>query len=194
MAELPATDWLNMLRLGLVVAALGLVVLAAVIDVRKFIIPNWLNAALLALGLVFAVASTFHAAGFNWVTHLACFILFFAAGTLLFAAGLLGGGDVKLFSVLAFWAGPAYLAPMLVYSAAAGGVLSLVYLAKAWAEHHGLIVRKVIAVQPDLPHTDSDVTVAPLGQQSFLKTPVPYGVAIAVGGVYVFASITGQLR
>ena len=215
MSELPSSYLFYMPRLALVCLALALVVLAALIDIRKFIIPNWLNAALLVLGLLFALTTTFHGSGFNWVTHIACCVLFFAAGTLLFAAGFMGGGDVKLLSVLAFWAGPNYLLPFLVYTAAAGGVVSVIYffrawlvrrgeymafvtILKSWAAKHEIGIKKpshakVIAAQPDLPHTESDVAVAPVEQQSLLKVPVPYGVAIAVGGVYVFASIARHL-
>lgn len=197
MTEAAADNLILMSRLCLVAAALVLVCLAAVIDVRKFIIPNWLNASLLGLGLLFAIASSFSNDGFSWVTHVACFVLLFCAGTLLFAAGLLGGGDVKLLSVVAFWAGPSQIVALLVYTVAAGGVVSLVYLVKAVvvqrSTSNGLNATKEIAAQPVLTHTDSDVAGLPEKQQSVLKAPVPYGVAIAVGGVYVFASIARHL-
>lgn len=192
LAEFPVFD---LIRLALVVAALCLVLLAAVIDICKFIIPNWLNLALLVIGLAYAGISTAYAEqGFPWVISLACFALFFFTGTLLFSVGLLGGGDVKLLAVLAFWAGSQHIFAMLVYTAIAGGVLSAVYLLKAVVMRNRNTPAmpgdgKVVAAETSLPHTDGVTS----GNASVLRQPVPYGVAIAAGGVYVFASIAGQL-
>jgi len=186
---------LDFIRLALVLAGLGLVLTAALIDIRKFIIPNWLNLLLLIVGLAYAgVTSVGGEQGFPWVLSLACFAVFFFAGTLLFSLGFLGGGDVKLLAILAFWAGTQHIFQMLVYIAIAGGVVSAVYLLKAMVMRNGNSPSvgsdgKVVAADAGLPHTDGVTN----GKASVLRQPVPYGVAIAAGGVYVFASIARQL-
>lgn len=202
MFEPPLNDSMQLARWVLAVSALALLLVAAYIDIRRFIIPNWLNAALLALGLFYAALSSFSASSFPWIPHLACFALFFAAGTLMFGFGLLGGGDVKLMAVVAFWSGSQYLMGFLVYTAVAGGVVSIVYLLRAWlrrraengAVNSGI---KEVAAQAVLAHTglltDSKAYISNARKSSLMQEPVPYGVAIAVGGVYVFASIAGHL-
>lgn len=187
---------------ALAVAALVLVLVAAYIDVRKFIIPNWLNGLLLAIGLLYGVLASFSSLSFAWVPHLASFALFFAVGTLLFGFGCLGGGDVKLMAVVAFWSGTQYLMGFLTYTAIAGGLLSVIYLLRAWlrrrseagAVNSGI---KEVAAQAVLAHTglltDSKAYISHARKSSLMQEPVPYGVAIAAGGIYVFASIAGQL-
>jgi len=180
-----------------------LVLLAAAIDIKKFIIPNWLNAFLLVVGALFAAVSSFAGPGFAWVPHLAMFMLFFAAGTLMFGFGLIGGGDVKLMAVVAFWSGTTHVAGFLFCTALAGGLLSLIYLVRAlWAARSpssaAAGVVKDIAAQAVLAHTGIITEGKGYWQRvrgnGILRAPVPYGVAIAAGGVYVFASIARHLE
>jgi prepilin peptidase CpaA len=101
-------------------------------------------------------------------------VLVFLAGAGLFAAGVLGGGDVKLFAAGAVWAGidlfGAYalvmaLAGLLVVAAVAARVLLQRRAAPADGEADGSV---------------------PLARQ-----PVPYGIAIAAGAVFVLAHRAG---
>src|SRR5687767_7936915 len=75
-----------------------------------------------------------------------------------FALGMMGGGDVKLIAALALWLPLMLLTKMLVVMALAGGVLTLV-----------MVIRQRWLRTKD-------------------KTEVPYGVAIAAGGLWVFAN------
>ena len=74
-----------------------------------------------------------------------------------FYAGMMGGGDVKLAAALALWLSPASTVKFLVIMSIAGGVL----------------------------------TLAVLGMHRFQKKPgrpeIPYGVAIAFGGLWILA-------
>jgi prepilin peptidase CpaA len=74
-----------------------------------------------------------------------------------FYAGVMGGGDVKLAGALALWFSPASTIKFLVLMSIAGGVL----------------------------------TLAVLGVHRFRKKPgrpeIPYGVAIAFGGLWILA-------
>src|SRR5690242_2681808 len=94
------TQWLC---LAIFVIALGL---AALHDLRFYLIPNRFCAAIAASFGLFA-AGGLPAAEIGAV--LAAGIGLFAAGAILFARGLLGGGDVKLLAAVALWAPPARL-------------------------------------------------------------------------------------
>jgi len=72
-----------------------------------------------------------------------------------FYAGMMGGGDVKLAAALALWFSPASTLRFLVFMSIAGGVLTLVVV--------GLHRLKKKPGKPE----------------------VPYGVAIAVGGLLI---------
>ncbi|WP_324741950.1 prepilin peptidase [Tsuneonella sp. CC-YZS046] len=79
----------------------------------------------------------------------------FAILAALFAVGAMGGGDVKLLAALALWIKPEWFLQLLLVMALAGGVLTLVL--GAWH-----VMRR---------------------QRH--KLAIPYGVAIAIGGLWV---------
>ena len=74
-----------------------------------------------------------------------------------FYAGMMGGGDVKLAAALALWFSPATTLKFLVIMSLAGGVLTLAYLL-----FHRLKRRQG-------------------------RPEIPYGVAIAIGGIAILA-------
>lgn len=76
----------------------------------------------------------------------------------LFAIGLMGGGDVKLLTALALWIAPTPFMQLLIIMAIAGGVLTIVM--GAW---HFL-------------------------QNQKDRLAIPYGVAIAFGGLWTLAA------
>lgn len=97
-----------------------------------------------------------------------------AGGTILFARGWMGGGDVKLLAVTALWFGPAATPAFLVLTAMAGGLLTLALIAC-----HALGAHRVFG-----------------GRLAALRTPldrVPYGIAIATAAVAVVAQRPGAL-
>lgn len=81
----------------------------------------------------------------------------FALFAAAFAMGAMGGGDVKLIAALALWLRPDAVLAMLVIMSLAGGALTLVMLAR-----HRLT-------------------------KAEHQLEIPYGVAIAVGGIWLFA-------
>jgi len=135
-----------------------LLLFAAVADIRARIIPNRYPAAIAFFFLVAAAFGTIP----DWPWHLAVFAASFAICIGLFAAGLVGGGDAKLLPATALWAGPEALPAFLLVTATAGGIIALAMLAR-----HGLLVPA---------HTDGATGPTPT---------VPYGVAIAAGGLAV---------
>src|SRR3546814_12888346 len=92
-----------------------------------------------------------------------------ALGFLLFALRLCGGGDVKLFAAVSLWAGPSLFIPFAYYTALAGGLMALVL----WLNHKV----KRAGIPANLLFVRSDA--------AFAKQPMPYGVAIAAGGLFV---------
>ena len=148
------------LRSLLIAAYAGLLVCAAVYDLRRFIIPDSITVALLGLWPFWVVL--------NGTVSLGPIVLgavvLFGVGLALFALGVMGGGDVKLMSVLALWAGPAGLPAFLFYTSVAGGLLSLYWI---------MPLRRLVA--PVIGWT--------AGQHNNKR--IPYGVAIAVGGLAV---------
>lgn len=75
----------------------------------------------------------------------------------LFALRMMGGGDVKLLTALALWIEPTMFLHLLVVMAIAGGVLTVV-----------MVIWHTMRRQRD-------------------KLAIPYGVAIAFGGLWVLA-------
>jgi prepilin peptidase CpaA len=104
-------------------AALALLV-SCVCDLRRFEIPDTLSVVILLAAFAFGLATP----GFEWLWHLAGLGLMFAVGLGLFAAGWMGGGDIKLLVAVAMWTGLGGLPALLVGVSLAGGALALVLL------------------------------------------------------------------
>ena len=142
-----------------------LLVVAAVIDMRSFTIPNGLNAAVALLAPLYW-----------WSEHLplwpdigiqiALAAAVFAALAVTFVIGMMGGGDVKLAAALALWFSPASTLKFLVIMSIAGGVLTAIVLIT-----HRLRPGRI-------RNSDGETTG---------KTEIPYGVAIAFGALWILA-------
>ena len=182
------------LRLMILGGAGLLLIVGAYIDVRRFIIPNWINLSLLVLGVGFAVLTP----TFSWVTNLATAVAVFLSGAIFYQFRLFGGGDVKLLSVLSFWAGLPNLFPLFFVMALSGGLLSAIYLLKGFVQRRSEAGRLSLAESATLLHADmaeggSAAVLQRARSSDVFRQPIPYGVAIAVGGLYVLISIVGQL-
>lgn len=149
-----------MLRSLVVLAFLGLLLSAAVIDLRRFVIPDAVVVGLLGLWPTWIALNGFGPVGFTILGAAAMFLL----GLALFAGGLMGGGDVKLLTVLSLWAEPSGLLMFLLVTSVAGGLLSIVWL---------LPLRRLMAPV--------------VGWSEGLRDnkQIPYGVAIAIGGLTI---------
>ena len=153
----------------LIVLAL-LLVAAAWQDLRSMRIADGVSLGIVASFIVWALAG-FAAGNYSLGSlglALACAVGVFLLGALAFAAGGLGGGDVKLAAATSLFAGPGLLLDFALIVAVAGGLLGLAILAGA----------------PIGPVTAGDRTVrARLGHN------LPYGPAIALGGLWVAFSL-----
>ena len=143
-----------MLMLGL----LGLLlVTAAVTDIRARIISNRLNAAIALLAVPWWFAAGYAPYEILFQLGLACALLaLFAA---LFAAGMMGGGDVKLLAALGLWLPLTKMLILLEWMALGGGVLTL-----------GMVIAHRLRKAPGRPE-------------------IPYGVAIVGAGLLVVTNL-----
>lgn len=159
------------------IVVLGVVLVAAVIDIRTRRIPNILTFGSAAAALVYhawtAGAPGFGASAGGWAIGVALFLPMFLLGGM-------GAGDVKLLGAVGAWLGPTGVLYAGLYSTLAGGVLALVvgglhgYLGKALSNLWGLLVYwRTAGVQP-LPGLTIEDSAGPR---------LAYGVAIASGTI-----------
>ncbi len=140
----------------------GLLLVVCVYDAATFLIPNWLNAAILVLYPIFLFALP--ESGVSGLSGLYGFGIFFIVGFGLFAIGVIGGGDSKLLIALGPWLGMSYtMLNFLLFMSFFGVILSALLL----------IIRGMIG-------KDSQEKTPKLFQK---KAPIPYGIAIAAAFV-----------
>ena len=160
---------------------LSLLGLAAFTDLRERRIPNRLTGALAALYPVYVLVSPTPVA---WPAAVGLAFVVFLIGLGLFARKLIGGGDVKLLAVLTLWAGPEQFVWFVLVTTLAGGALSLLSL---WYQRWGGLIQAHLAAL-GLATASGRVLVTPepsAGGSSPRSITVPYGVAIAVGGIAI---------
>jgi prepilin peptidase CpaA len=114
----------GLLRNLVVVIFTGLLVSAALTDLRRFVIPDPVVVGLLGLWPIWVALNGSGAIGLILLGAIAVFVL----GVALFAFGFMGGGDVKLITVLALWAEPAGLPTFILFTSLAGGLLSIYWV------------------------------------------------------------------
>ena len=159
----------NMLLLSIFPA---LALFAALHDFRHYRIPNWLNLAI--FGSFFPVALI---AGMPWevfLWHLAAFGAVFAAMFIVYLAlpsSKFGGGDAKMISAVAIWIDWEHLLEYGIMVALAGGALAaIMWLWRALQIEYGVWMQ-------------GDVT---LRKVMSYNVKLPYGAAIAAGGIYAY--------
>ena len=162
-------------------AALAILCLAAWRDVATRTIPNGLSLALAALGIACRSVEGWPAVATSLAAATALFILLLICH----ARGAIGGGDVKLLSALALGLPPLGSYQVVVATALAGGVLALVYL---------LLPRLLAAAGPRAagPCGSALQRIAAVEAWRIRRRgPMPYGVAIGIGGAFVLLQYPG---
>jgi prepilin peptidase CpaA len=146
-----------------------LLIVAAVKDALTMKIPNWISLALVG---AFAVIAPFllppAVLGMNLLIGLGALVVGFA----FFALKWLGGGDAKLLAASSLWVGWSGLPEFLIWTALAGGALALALMT----------ARKAAFFLPVV------IGEGALGRLLAPEGDMPYGVAIAVGGLAAFPS------
>ena len=139
-------------------------------DLLSLRIPNWIPVVIVVAFLPAAVVAGWDATAM--LIQLGAGVAVLIAGVLLFAAGIMGGGDAKLLAAGAVWVGWAGLPAFLLLVALGGGVLGLALIAFRRAR---------------LP--------APLEARAWAQrlhegaSPAPYGVAIGMGALVLLPDL-----
>ncbi len=151
----------------ILLAAAAVLITAAIYDARSYTIPNYVSLLLVILFPFYIFAAP---QPVEWGPHVVVFAVAGAAGFLAFLMKWAGAGDAKLIAAAALWAGPHLIDLFLFLTALAGGVEALVILAVVRAKN-----RKA-------------------GEKVRLtKLPIPYGIAIAAGGLCVLSVLAQPL-
>jgi len=155
---------------------LGLLVYAAIKDVSEYKIPNSLTLSVVFLYPAHVLASP---VAVDWLGGIIVATVVLMITTGMFAARILGGGDVKLIVAVSLWAGPAAIVDFIIVTALCGAMLAIVmfsplrYAIAQFYESLGYI----------------------RARDAVLGNLLPYGVAISAGGVAIAPdSIATALR
>jgi len=140
---------------------------AALFDAWKFIIPNTIPVVLSLLFLVVALIWNDRVPIFE---HIGAGLLVFCVGAVMFRFGVLGGGDIKLLTAVAFWVGWDLLAIYLLVVAILGGGLTLFLLT---LRH---LLRRLYR---------SRSLEYPLPQILRTGEKIPYAIAIGGAGIWI---------
>jgi prepilin peptidase CpaA len=144
-------------HIALLAIAASIFLAAAVSDACSYRIPNYLCGLLLILFPIFILTAP---PDFQWHQNVGVFALVALSGFAMFLGNLAGAGDIKLLAVASLWAGPHFIAVLLVVTALAGGLVSI-----------------FMAIRTHIRQNKADDHVA------LSKVPIPYGIAIATGGL-----------
>ena len=139
---------------------------AAVSDILSRKIANINCLTIAVLGMAFAATS-----GSHFISHFLTAFVVLTLGFLAYAKSWFGGGDAKLLAACALWVGPAGIAEFLFYTALTGGVMAILWLFEGTVRY--AMVRGGMNVQLSITRE------------------LPYGLAIAVGGLVATASTGG---
>ncbi len=154
---------------GLVLFAAALVWTAGS-DLLRLRIPNWVVVTIAALYPIYVLSAAQPVA---WQGALVVAGLVFAIGFAFYSFRVLGGGDVKLLAAVALWAGPAQITAFMLSTAIIGGVLAIVATTP---------LRLLFPYMAAATGVDVDL-------RQLVKLQIPYGVAIAAGGLIVAARL-----
>jgi prepilin peptidase CpaA len=141
---------------------------AAFEDFRRLVIPNPLP---IVLCLVWPLYIAWAFDIYEVLAAIGCALAVFVGGAILFARGLLGGGDVKLLSAAALWAGPAGTPALLMLTGVLGGALAL-FLLMPFGRQIAGAARSLLGEPP-------------VQAERGLAMPIPYGIAIAGAALIV---------
>lgn len=171
----------------------ALLIIGAAIDIKSRRLPNWLTGGVAGLYVLYATTAPFPV---DWTSALLVAGASFAVGFTLFAFNLMGGGDVKLISGLALWAGVDFIALFLLMTGLAGGVMSVcILLFRRLANHplslvFGPYISVVMANRLGFafPASQSENGMRQTDDEPGAGS-IPYGVAIAAGGFAVICAL-----
>ena len=139
-------------------------------DLLSLRIPNWIPVVIVVAFVPAAVAAGWDATAI--LIQFGAGVAVLIAGVLLFAAGVIGGGDAKLLAAGAVWVGWGGLPAFLLLVALGGGVLGLALIAFRRARLPALLEARAWAQR--------------LHERA---NPVPYGVAIGMAALVLLPNV-----
>ena len=145
---------------------------AAYSDAKSFTIPNRLPIGIALLYPAFVIAAP---TPVDWTGALMVSGALLVTGFVAFALKGLGGGDAKLLAAASLWAGTPGILDFILVTALTGGVMA----GTMWLHHR-------FNRAPAITH----VLTTP-ADEDFAKEPMPYGVALCMGGLYTAFTILG---
>jgi prepilin peptidase CpaA len=147
----------------------GLMAFAAMMDFFTMKIPNYISTMLVVSFLLISPLT-----GMVWehyLFHLGSGFAVLALGVVLFAIGIVGGGDAKLMAAATVWLGPENLPQYVLITALIGGVLSVALVMYRW-----VALPRWLLVQDWASRLHNR------------KEGIPYGLALAGGALWIFPS------
>ncbi len=164
-------NWIAPMVLSVEIA---LLLYVATIDVATRLIPNETSLALALLGIASQFPGPTHIAE-SLVVAAILFLLLFVV----YQRGAIGGGDVKLLVALAIGLPLGGVVQLLTVTALAGGVLAIWHL----------IMRRLPAPRPAPSGSSFPRRVYAVERWRHVRrAPLPYGAAIACGGIWTILS------
>lgn len=151
------------LQVVLLIAFVGLVSAGAVIDMRSRHIPDRISLAVALVWVMYVLTDNT-----GWQSGLIAAAIVFAIGFVLFERGFVGGGDVKLLTVVSLWASTELVLPMTLIIAIAGVFVSVA----VWIHVRGLDFFS-LGWRPQKTGDQAERLYA------------PYAVAILMGAIFV---------
>ena len=151
----------------------ALMLWAAYSDLTRYILPNRLCLAAALLYPIFLFALYIDGNGLplqDILISVAISISIFAVCASFFALNIMGGGDVKLIPVVALWAGATHVLSYLFITSLTGGLVAIAII--------------VINRRNRSKYSKSSGNIN-LSMAEKKINAVPYGIGIAIGGLYV---------
>lgn len=163
--------------LAVVLIQISLLASAAWFDVVSRIIPNQICLTLALIGMLARISDGPSALAISLAVGFGLLIILMVAHHF----GVLGGGDVKLLVAMALGLPPMGVMTLFTVTALAGGVLCLVHLAMRTLslprlKSNAFVLRRVYAVER---------------WRIIRHASIPYGIAIACGGIWSILKTMG---
>ncbi len=144
----------------------GLLCWALVSDALTMKIPNRISIGIVALYPLWVFAGGLSLD--QVLIPIAMAVGMLIAGFIAFDRGWIGGGDAKMLAAITLWAGVELMVPMLLVTTLAGGVMATGAILSEAMRRRAVLARGGEVNGPFL--------------SSVVKSKIPYGVAIAIGG------------
>jgi len=160
------------------IVAAPLLIFAAARDIATRLIPDGVSIAIALAGLASRAMTGRTEAGLSLAVGALLFVLLLP----LAMRGWLGGGDVKLISAMAVGLSPHQTWLFIIATVFAGGVLGVAYIVgrhlvpETRVAAGGTLLRRVLVVE---------------AWRMRRRGPLPYAVAIAIGGLIILYSLAG---